>query len=211
MKKGTVPMVSSELKPILALITEGNQLGEQGRHEEARRLFLEAYRQCQRLGVRSTQLLCLLAVCHDYLGEVEKALVFIREHQCLDQLSLAGLKSQGIIAGHAREALSDPGRAADAADTPRLYRLLVEIGEADIGSHLAMARHDTHAGRHAQALLLLEAVVTLAPTSEEAWQAMVTAAKASGRRDLLQRATAALVGLGKGSAFPFISTPRADA
>jgi hypothetical protein len=128
-----------------------------------------------------------------------------------DPIATEGLRSHDIIAANLRRTLADPVRAADARDTPRLYRLLVDAGEADTASHVAMARHHLHAGKNERALALLESVVALAPACEEAWRALADAAKTSGKHDVLQQATAALVGLGSGPRVPFLSWVEADA
>lgn len=190
-----------EIKAILVLLQKGNEHGEQGQHEEARQLFTEAYSACKRLGLRSPQVLWSLAASSDYLGDCERALTMIRELLALDPLSLQGRHSLDIIARRARAVLADPRRDLDATDTPRLYELLLDLDEADAGTHLAMARHFAFAGRLPRALELLEAIVVLAP-SEEAWQELATTASRAGRQDLLLRAAAALLSMERGSAAP---------
>lgn len=112
--------MSNELKALLAIFAEARELGQAGRHEEARRGFLDVQRGIQRLGLRSSELLWYLAVANDYLGQYENALVLIRQQLALDPISTTGLQSKGIIAEHARRALADPERPVDARDSEAL-------------------------------------------------------------------------------------------
>lgn len=204
--------MADELQSLLKTFAEARELGQQGRHEEARQGLQEVQQGLRRLGLRSAEVLWHLAVANDYLGNCERALALIRENLLMDPMSTAARSSQSIIANNARKTLADPHRAPDAEDTPRLYQLLVDVGEADTSTHVAMAKHHLHAGLHVQALALLEAVVVLAPANTEAWQVMAAAARACERRDLQQRATAALVSLGKGvQQTSFLVGTRADA
>jgi hypothetical protein len=97
------------------------------------------------------------------------AFTTISESIAKDPLNPAAQRSFDIIAGHIREALANPERPADDPSTPRLYRLLLEAGEADVASHLAMARHLAHAGDREAAMRLVDAVTLLAPASRDAW------------------------------------------
>ena len=84
------------------------------------------------------------------------------------------------MAARLRAALADPARAADDADIPRLYTLLVEAGEADLEAHLAMVRFAVATGQLERARSLAEAVTTLFPAAREAWEALARVARAQG-------------------------------
>ncbi len=182
----------SKVREMMKLITEGQKLGEQGRHEEARQRFLEVYGTCQRLGIRSPQILWFLAVSSDYVGDFERALCFIRDHVQLDPLSVAGTKSLEIISTRACEALAQDQLGEEA---PRIYDLLLALDAADIGAHAAMAKYHARVGNLQQALTVLEAVVVLAPAAVDAWWLLAEVARKAGRLDLAKEADAALLGL----------------
>ncbi len=95
-----------------------------------------------------------------------------------DPMNPACQGSFDLIANRIRAALADPGRALDDPSTPRLYELLQGAGEADVPSHLAMARHLAHAGKNDEAMAILEAVTLLSPISRDAWAQRAALARA---------------------------------
>jgi hypothetical protein len=107
-------------------------------------------------------------------------------------------------------ALADPERDAADESTPRLYELLLGAGEADVPSHLAMARWLIAAGRRDEARRILEAVTLLAPASRDAWLAKGALALASGDEEEAVRCDAQASALSS-TAVPFaIPAPTAS-
>jgi Flp pilus assembly protein TadD len=100
---------------------------------------------------------------------VSPSVQYIQEAVRTDPLSQPVLRSFDIISNRLRGYLTAADRPADAEDTPKLYELLQELGEADLPCHLAMARWEASAGKAAEALKRLDAVLLLAPFSQEAW------------------------------------------
>jgi hypothetical protein len=101
-----------------------------------------------------------------------------------DPMNPACQHSFDVIANRLRTALADPERAPDDDSTPRLYALLQAAGEADVTSHLAMARHLAHRGKHAAAMELLDAVTLLSPVSRDAWLQKASLARVLGDETL---------------------------
>jgi tetratricopeptide (TPR) repeat protein len=153
---------------------------DRGNYREARDAFAEMRARARKLGFDSAYLAWGLAVATDYLGELEMAFTTIWESVAKDPLNPAAQRSFEIIADHIRSSLADASRAPDDPSTPRLYRLLLEAGEADVASHLAMARHLAHAGEHEAALRIVDAVTLLAPASRDAWLQKAAFARAAG-------------------------------
>lgn len=146
----------------------------------AREAFTALRARAAKLGLDSSYLAWGLAVALDNLGEIEMAFETVSEAVQKDPMNPACHHSFDVIASRLRAALADPARALDDPSTPRLYALLQRAGEADIPSHLAMARHLAHAGKHAEAMRLLDAVVLLAPVSRDAWVQKASLARALG-------------------------------
>lgn len=156
------------------------QLLDQDQHAEARDLFASVRARARKLGLDSAYLAWGVAVATDLAGDPEMAFTLVQESTALDSFNPAAQRSFDVIAWKLRSALADPARAADDPSTPRVYRLLLEAGEADVPSHVAMARHHHHAGRHAEAMTLLRAVTLLAPVSRDAWLLEAVVARALG-------------------------------
>ncbi len=57
-------------------------------------------------------------------------------------------------------------------------------GEADVPSHLAMARYLAHAGKNEQAMAILDAVTVLSPISCDAWAQRAVMARGVGNEPL---------------------------
>ncbi len=188
-----------EVRQLRGVLEEAQRLGEAGRHVEARSILKQAQVHAAEAGVVSPQLLWQLAVQCDYAGFPEEALTHVVTLLNVDPLSGAGIASARIISARVREVLTDPTRAADDPSTPISYGRLVELGEADTGSHLAIARHHAAAGRIEKAIAILDALVTIEPRNRDVWRALSALGKDSGRRDIVHRASEALLGLGTGN------------
>jgi tetratricopeptide (TPR) repeat protein len=166
------------------------QLLDQNSHQEAKELFTSVRARSRKLGIDSSYLAWGLAVAHDFLGELEMAFEAIKEAITHDPMNVAVHRSFDVIADRLRAALADAARAPDDPSTPRLYALLQGAGEADVPSHLAMARHLAHAGMHADAMRILDAVTLLAPVSKDAWEGKATLARAMGDAELAAKCDA---------------------
>jgi tetratricopeptide (TPR) repeat protein len=160
------------------------ELLDRGEYRESRDLFTQVRARAGKLGLDSAYLAWGIAVTSDYLGDLDVAFTTISESIAKDPLNPAAQNSFGVIANHIRAALADPQRAPDDPNTPRLYQLLLEAGEADVPSHLAIARHLAHAGKGAEALRVLDAVTLLAPSSLDAWRQRAGLARSLGQDDV---------------------------
>lgn len=160
-------------------LRRGNDL-----YREDRAAALEVYRavaaEATRLGLDSAYLCWVIAIALDEMGELEMAWKQIEKAMAADPLALPVRHSFEVIAGRVRAALAAPGRDAADASTPRLYDLLVQAGEADLGAHLAMARYELATGRVADARERAVAVTKLYPASREAWKLLADVARAQG-------------------------------
>jgi tetratricopeptide (TPR) repeat protein len=156
------------------------QLLDQNSYQEAKELFGSVRARARKLGVDSSYLAWGLAVVHDFLGELEVAFEAIGEAVTHDPMNVAVHRSFDLIAGRLRAALAEAKRAPDDPSTPQLYALLQGAGEADVPCHLAMARHLAHAGKHAEAMRVLDAITLLSPVSKDAWEAKAGLARVMG-------------------------------
>ena len=156
------------------------QLLDDSRFAEARDAFTAVRARAAKLGLDSAYLAWSLAIALDMNEETEMAFKVIEEAIAKDPLNPQAQRSFAIIAGKLRQAVADGARAAGDPSIARVYRLLLEAGEADVACHIGMARHLGATGDHAAALKLLDAVTLLAPVSRDAWLAKAAAARAAG-------------------------------
>ncbi len=175
---------------------------DDGEYEQARDLFLELRARARKLGVESAHVAWAIAVAYDNLGELEMAFTTITEAVNQDPLNPGGHRSFDIITSHMRAALADENRAPDDPSTPRLYEMLVGAGEADVPSHLAMARHLAHTGKHAEAMKMLNAVTLLSPVSRDAWLQKASLARTIGNAELAMQCEAEAAAIST-TAIPF--------
>src|SRR3954462_4297018 len=153
------------LQQLLGEMARARELTEQEHYEDARQTYLKLRAECARAGIRSAHVAWGLAVACDGLKDFEAAMTHIREALELDPLAMPYQRSFTVIIERVRKELGDPARDPADPTTPRLYHLLVQAGEGDVGSHLAMARHLSHTGDHVGAMKILDAVTALAPAS----------------------------------------------
>ena len=179
-------LTGTKLEALLAKLRRA--LEERGDAGAAEKLFREVVAEAQRLGFASAYVHYVLAGALDRMGKLEMAFDELKKAMKADPLALPMRHSFEDVAARLRAALADPVRAADDADVPRLYALLVEAGEADLESHLAMVRFAVATAQLERARVLAEAVTTLFPAAREAWEALARVARAQGD---LARATAA--------------------
>lgn len=166
------------LQTMLMEVARARALTEREEFAEAKAALVRLRAQCGQAGLRSAHVAWHLALACDGLGEFEAALGHVREALDIDPLATPYQRSHDLIVERIRAVLGDETRAADDPQTPRLYALLLESGEGDARSHLAMARWHLHRGESTQAVRILEALATLAPSCREAWVALAAAARA---------------------------------
>ena len=104
---------------------------------------------------------------------------YIRRARAGDPVAQPFLNSF-IVVKRIRAALADEARAVDDPSTPRLCNILAGAGEADVASHVAMARSCAVGGDLARARKLAEALVTLYPGEPLAWRCKADVARATG-------------------------------
>lgn len=172
------------LREALRESRRAGQLLEAREWAAAREAFAALRPRLARLGLRSGYVDWGLAVALANLGETEMAFQTANEAIRQDPLNPAAQESFEHIAEQLRAALADPRRAPHDPSTPRLYELLQGAGEADVPSHLAMARHLAQAGDRQGAMRLLDAVTLLAPLSRDAWLQKASLARALGDEGL---------------------------
>ncbi|MCI0674078.1 MAG: hypothetical protein L0Y64_26830 [Myxococcaceae bacterium] len=163
---------------------------------DARALLLELRKECQAGGVKSVQVPWMLAIVGDYAGDVEMAVQYIQEAVRTDPLSQPVLRSFEIISGRIRGHLTAADRPEDAEDTPRMYALLQELGEADIACHMVMARWEARTGNPGEALKRLDAVLLLTPFAQEVWALKAEVAAQLGDVELQRAAELEAAALG---------------
>ena len=166
-----------------ALLQEANRaqkLLDDQQYEESRNAFAEVRARAKRLGLDSAYLAWGVAVTSDYLGDTDMAFAAISEALARDPFNPAARHSFDIICGRVRSALAAPERDVADPSTPRLYELLLGAGEADVPSHLAMARWLAAGGKREEAMRILDAVTLLAPASRDSWLAKAALARVIG-------------------------------
>lgn len=165
-------------------------LDERGSAEVAEKLFREVIAEAQRLGATSAYVHYVLAGALDRMGKLEMAFDELKKAVQADPLALPVRSAFQDVAARLRAALADPARAADDADIPRLYTLLVEAGEADLEAHLTMVRFAVATAQLDRARALAEAVTVLFPAAREAWEALARVARAQGDAAVASKAEA---------------------
>ena len=155
-------------------------LDERGGGEVAEGLLREVVAESQRLGFVSAYVHYVLAGVLDRLGKLEMAFDELKKAVQADPLAFPVRQAFQDVAARLRAVLADPARAADDADVPRLYTLLVEAGEADLEAHLTMVRFAVATGQLDRARTLAEAVTTLFPAAREGLEALARVARAQG-------------------------------
>jgi tetratricopeptide (TPR) repeat protein len=156
------------------------EAAEAGNPAEALKLYQGVLESCRGAGIESGFLFWNLAITADNSGRLEEAFEYIERALGTDPLAQPFLNSFEIIVGRIRAALADESRAVDDPSTPRLYDLLSGAGEADVPSHVAMARWCAASGDLARAAKLADALVTLFPGDPLAWRCKADVARVSG-------------------------------
>lgn len=153
-------------------------------HAEACELLEGVRARALEAGIDSPYVNCSLAVCFEKLDELEAAFEAICAAARHDPFAPPVQGVFNSVAWKLRFALAEPERALDDPSTPRIYEALMATGECDVQCHVAMARYLSAAGRHDEAMRLLDAVTLLANVSRDAWATKAAVARASGREEL---------------------------
>ena len=180
-------LTDARVQRMLQDMRRAYDLTQERKPEEALELYRALLGEAQGLTLESAHLLWALAVAADYSGELEMAFDYIVRAIEKDPLAPPFRNSFELIARRLRAALAAPERARDDASTPRLYELLARAGEADVASHLAMARHLAATGAPEKATELARAVVLLYPAAREAWLCAAELARAQGDAEAATR------------------------
>jgi tetratricopeptide (TPR) repeat protein len=163
--------------------------------EAAEKLFRDVVAEAQRLGVTSAFVHFMLAGALDRSGRLEMAFEELKKALEADPLAFPVRNAFYDVAARLRAALADPARAENDADIPRLYKLLVEAGQAGLDAHLAMIRYAVATAQLDMARSLAEAVTTLFPAAREAWEALARVARAQGDTAAAAKADAEIAGV----------------
>ena len=188
-------LTGTRLEALLAKLRRA--LDDRGDAEAAEKLFREVMAEAQKLGVVSAYVHYVLSGLLDRMGKLEMAFDELKKAVAADPLALPVRHAFHDVAARLRAALADPARAADDADVPRLYKVLVEAGEADLEAHLAMVRFAGATAQLERARALAEAITVLFPAAREAWEALARVARAQGdgARAAAAEAEAAMLGV----------------
>jgi tetratricopeptide (TPR) repeat protein len=181
------------LKTMLAEVSRAQELLDKERYDDAREILERAHAYCTDEGLRSAHVLWLLAVTCDFLDDLPQALQYAEQAIELDPASPALRRSYEIVVDRLRIAVSEA--KPDDVETPRLYELLLRVEEADVASHLAMARWHAEAGDPAAAWRVLEALTVLAPSHREAWSLKARVARTLGKVQEAREAESQAAGL----------------
>jgi len=186
-------VTGTKLEALLGKIRRA--LDDRGAAEVAEALFREVVAEAQRLGIVSAYLHYVLAGALDRMGKLDMAFDELKKAVEADPLALPVRNAYQDVAARLRAALADPARAAEDAEIPRLYTLLVEAGEADLGAHLAMVRFALANAQLERARTLAEAVTTVFPAAREAWEMLARVARAQGDGATAAKADAEAAGV----------------
>ena len=183
-------LTETNRRAVLADLRKCPELHAQGKLQEARDLAENIAEYAKRMGVESAHLLWHRAILADYASDFEAALRHIMAAAALDPFDGNVARSMDIIVDRARTALTAPDRDLDDASTPVLHKLLVKANGADEACHLALAAHLNASGKHTRALAVVDAVLTLSPTNQAAWNLKATIAREVGDTETALKADA---------------------
>ena len=170
----------ARLSKLSGEMRRGFEASEAGNPAEALKIYQGVLEKARGMGLESGFVLWNLAIVADNLGELELAFDYVHRALATDPLAQPFRNSFDIVVKRIRAALADEARAVDDPATPRLYDILASAGEADVMSHVAMARWCVAGGDLPRAAKLSEALVTLYPGDPDSWRCKADVARASG-------------------------------
>ena len=151
----------ARLSKLSGEMRRGFEASEAGNPAEALKIYQGVLEKARGMGLESGFVLWNLAIVADPLAQPFQ-------------------NSFDIVVKRIRAALADEARAVDDPATPRLYDILASAGEADVMSHVAMARWCVAGGDLPRAAKLSEALVTLYPGDPDSWRCKADVARANG-------------------------------
>ncbi len=167
-------------------------------------LTAEVSMTAKRLGIRSAFICFVNAIYADYSGDAVAAFNFIQEAIAMDPAAPPYRHSEAVIIRGLRRRLTAPDRDAADRETPRIWALLANIGEADDACHLALAGFHVATSNDLEAMRIVDAVTTLAPGNRDAWLLKASIATRLGDEQLATRARAEAAAAAAGTAVPFV-------
>ncbi|MBI5542426.1 MAG: tetratricopeptide repeat protein [Deltaproteobacteria bacterium] len=176
------------LKSALSDLARVQEYIDKDEFEEAKELLERVRSWCSRHKIRSAHVSWLLAIVCDYLDDLPAAVGHVEDALEVDPVSPSFHRSFEIVTERIRRALCDEHRKPDDPETPRLYELLLRLGEADVPSHLAMARFHVRQGDSSAAFRVLDAVTVLSPGHRDAWLLKAVVARSLGEEELAREA-----------------------
>ena len=155
-----------------------SEASDEGRHDDAFEGFVQLQQRLEALGLESGHVLHSMAIQADHLGQLAEAFDLMIKALRKDPFAPNAQHSFEVIVHRIRTWLRDAEPADEAI--PRLYDLLARTSDADVDSHLVMARHFVQTDRLDRAAELLAAVTLTAPASRDAWLERARVAKLRG-------------------------------
>jgi len=146
----------------------------------AREKYLVAQAKAQSLGIESPYLLWALSLAQERLGEVEESFRLVSAAIVADPMHPTLTNRFSEAAAALRQRLEFASRHPAGKHLARIYQALLRSGEADAGSHVAMARAELAQGDVEAARKLLESTTLLEPSRIEAWRLMAEVARKQG-------------------------------
>lgn len=177
---------------------------------EARDGYLAVQEKAQALGIESAYLLWALSLAQEKLGDAEESFRLVCAAVVLDPMhsTLSGRFSEAAEA--LRRRLEFASKRPERQHPARLYQALLRAGEADAGSHVAMARAHLAQGELEEARKLLESTTLLDPTRGEAWKLLAEVARRRGDAAAAEQAESRLGELSRCAAPYGVPSPTAS-
>jgi hypothetical protein len=168
------------MRELMSGVRRATSLMEKGEHAEALQVLTDVRARATPAGIDSAFVAWNVAQCQHALDDLEAAFESICQAARLDPLAQPIQSTFEAISWALRASMADPERAPTDIAIRRMYYALMLAGEADVTSHVAMAKHLSAAGEHRRALEILDAVTLLAGVSQDAWRAKGAVARAAG-------------------------------
>lgn len=193
-----MPTTKKTVNRFLGEMRRASELVQERRLDEAIQAYRALIAETRPLGLDTGHLHWAFGVACDYSGELEMAFEEMTTAIAKDPLCLPFRGSFDVVTGRIRAALADASRTPDDPSTPRLYALLARADEADVASHLTMARYRLATGRPDRAASLVDAVTLLHPGARDAWTMKAELATATGDTAGAEHARLEAAALGEG-------------
>lgn len=146
----------------------------------ARDKYLAVQEKAEGLGIESPYLLWALSLAHEQLDDAEESFRLVSAAIVADPMHPTLAKRFSEAAAAMRQRLELASRSPEGQHPARIYQALLRSGEADAGSHVAMARVQLAQGEVQEARKLLESTTLLEPSRIEAWRLRADVARKQG-------------------------------